>query len=154
MRNKLSAPKGNNYALGNKGGRPAKYKKPADLDKKINQYFESCYEKIRSGKTINKILRRPLSITGLCLYLGFSGKDSFYDYEKRQEFSNCIKRARLAIENFYEERLSSTTPTGSIFALKNFGWRDTHEHEVMGKDGGEVILKVVYETKKFNPDET
>ena len=45
----------------------------------------------------------------------------------KKEFSYTIKRARLLIEILYEEQLQKGSPTGAIFALKNFGWKDRQE---------------------------
>ena len=36
------------------------------------------------------------------------------------------------MESCYEGKLSGTTPTGAIFALKNMGWRDKTETELSG----------------------
>lgn len=65
------------------------------------------------------------TISGLCLYCGFESRQSFYAYEGKSEFSYTIKRARLRIEQEYEEQLQTSAPTGAIFALKNFDWKDT-----------------------------
>jgi len=97
-------------------GRPPKYDNVKSLIKKIDEYFEN----LKSEK------KNP-SITGLALYLGFESRQSFYDYEKHEEFSYVIKKARLQIENFYEEKLLSRNTVGAIFALKNMGWSDKQE---------------------------
>jgi len=130
---KMAAPKGNKYALGNNGGRPPVFKSPADLEKKINEYFEYCSD--------SDVI---ITICGLALYLGFYDRHSLYDYqEKREEFYPIIKRARLTVEEYYESRLSGTTPTGAIFALKNMGWKDTHEIEGDIKGEITIIRKVI-----------
>jgi len=72
------------------------------------------------------------TITGLAYHLGFESRQSFYDYEEKTEFTYTIKRARLRIEMIYEERLQEQTCTGSIFALKNMGWKDKNETEYTG----------------------
>lgn len=36
----------------------------------------------------------------------------------------------MRVENAYEQRLGEHSPTGAIFALKNFGWKDKTEAEV------------------------
>lgn len=97
-------------------GRPPKYDNVKSLIKKIDEYFEN----LKSEK------KNP-SITGIALYLGFESRQSFYDYEKHKEFSYVIKKARLQIENFYEEKLLSRNTVGAIFALKNMGWSDKQE---------------------------
>lgn len=74
----------------------------------------------------------PPTVSGLALALGFESRQSFYDYEKNPIHSYTIRRARLAIEETYEQRLHGNTPTGAIFALKNFGWKDKQEVEHSG----------------------
>ncbi len=100
-------------------GRPAKFKSVEEIQDKINEYFK----KVKDNSD-------PLTITGLAFHLGFESRQSIYDYEKDGQFSYTIKRARLKIENFAETKLYTTTPTGAIFALKNFGWRDKQELEI------------------------
>jgi len=97
-------------------GRPPKYKTAEELQKKIDEYFEA---------------HDKYTISGLAYNLGFDGRQSFYDYEKKDEFSYTIKRARLRIEMYYEELLTKGGGiSGSIiFALKNFGWTDKQEIE-------------------------
>lgn len=105
-----------------KGGRPPKFESVEALQDAIKEYFSQQEE--------------TPSITGLALFLGFESRQSMYDYEnKSKEYSYTIKRARLQIENHYEEALLSKSVTGAIFALKNFGWRDKVEQEISGKDG-------------------
>lgn len=91
------------------------YETPEDLQKKIDDYFN-----IVPGDE-NK------TITGLCYFLGFESRQSFYDYEEKENFSYTIKRARLRIESRYEDRLFENSNAGAIFALKNFGWTDKTE---------------------------
>jgi hypothetical protein len=66
----------------------------------------------------------------LCLHLGFESRNAFYSLEKRPEFGYTVKKARQLIEKEYEEQLTCGNTVGAIFALKNFGWRDTFEHRV------------------------
>lgn len=114
----MAAPKGNKYALGNKGGKPAFYNNAEEMEKAVIEYFDNCIE-----------LQEPYTITGLALALGFSTRKSLLDYSEKQEFVNIIKRAKLVVENGYEIRLSSNSPAGSIFALKNMDWSDKSEIE-------------------------
>ena len=99
-------------------GRPPIFESAEELGNMIHEYFETTEE----GK------EHP-TITALALYLGFESRQSFYDYEDKDQFSYTIKRARLRIEANYEQQLFSKNPTGPIFALKNFGWRDKQEVE-------------------------
>jgi len=99
-----------------KEGRPLKFETPEQLEAAIQAYFDK--------QTQSKL---PITISGLAYNLGFLDRQSIYDYKEREEFSCIIKRATFFVESCYEGKLSSTTPTGAIFALKNMGWRDKVE---------------------------
>lgn len=106
-----------------KPGRPPQFETPEEIEQAIEEYFDSCVPQYDEAGNILK-LNYP-TITGLALALGFESRQSFYDYEKRERFSYVIKKARLRVESHYEEGLNiKTRATGSIFALKNMGWRD------------------------------
>ena len=94
-------------------GRPPKYKTALELQEKIDEFFNA------ENQTI--------TISGLCYYLGFSSRQSFYDLQKKGEFSYTVKKARIRIEMYYESMLLTRASTGAIFALKNFGWTDKQE---------------------------
>ncbi|RDH76352.1 hypothetical protein DVS77_21600 [Mycolicibacterium moriokaense] len=94
----------------------------------------------------------PYTITGLALALNTS-RETLLDYEsgnrdKKEDdegydpdvakFSDTIKRAKLRCEQFNEQMLFSSTPTGSIFNLKNnYGWKDKIEQDLTSN--GETI---------------
>jgi hypothetical protein len=124
-------------------GRPRIYESAEELEEAIYNYF---YPKIEFIQEREKILKP--SVTGLALSLGFASKQSLYDYEKDERFSYPIKRALSMIEQYHEERLSENSVTGSIFALKNMGWKDKTETD-MKIDGGVQIVfeKAGFETK-------
>lgn len=106
-----------------KGGRPALFNSPEELQKAIDRYFEN--PPLRIASTGGVAIEVPfVSVTGLVLACGFADRQSFYDYEKREGYSCIIKRARLMVENEYEYMLQKGQPTGAIFALKNMGWSD------------------------------
>lgn len=103
-------------------GRPPMYDSPEEMIKGIEEYFNTASDGI--------------TITGLCIHLGFESRQSFYAYEQKPEFSYIIKRARLFVENFYEKSAQNAkTPTFHIFALKNMGWSDKTEldHTTQGE---------------------
>lgn len=112
-----AAPKGNKFALGNEGGRPPIYDDPKKLYEKCEQYFDSLIG----------TKERP-TITGLTIFLGFDSRSTLYEYAKKDEFSHIIKRAMLVVEHEYEiATREDRSATGSIFVLKNMGWKDTQE---------------------------
>lgn len=117
-------------------GSPPFYKTPQKLQAKIDKYF-------KNGMTLKKVVVGPPNkrsielipcptITGLSLYCGFESRQSFYEYEKKTEFTYTIKKARSRIEQEYEEHLQSGLGAGAIFALKNFGWHDEIYHKGEG----------------------
>lgn len=124
-------------------GRPAMYETPALMQQAIELYLATC--KAESKKP---------TITRLALALGFESRQSFYDYEEKPDFSYMIKRARLEVEAGYEDGLRENNCTGSIFALKNMGWKDKSETDVRYPDG--VTLNFVKKGEDYKPpvDET
>lgn len=114
--------------------RPPMFDNPEDLKEKVDGYFAQFHAEATTKPELGEW--RP-TITGLCLFCGFESRQSFYAYEKKEGFSYTIKRARMFIENAYEQLLSSKSATGAIFALKNFDWSDKQEID-MTSDGERV----------------
>ena len=119
-------------------GRPRKYNTAEELQKAIDTYFEEHtpeYELDSDGKVITTksgipVLKlNPPTISGLALHLGFCNRTSLYEYEREGEFSDTIKIARTRCENFVESygMSGNIPPAIAIFALKNYGWKDTQE---------------------------
>jgi hypothetical protein len=114
------------------GGRPAMYGTPDLMQQAIDLYFKTCDAE-----------KRKYSITRLAYELGFESRQSFYDYEKRPEFSYIIRRARLLVEAGYEDGLRENNCTGSIFALKNMGWKDKTETSISDPEGNALPPAVI-----------
>ena len=95
-------------------GGPRKIQTGEEFEERAEAYFTDCQKK-----------GEPLTITGLCLGLGFSSRDTLREYMKRPEFSDTVKRAKLRVEHDYELALrEGKNAAGAIFALKNFNWSD------------------------------
>lgn len=93
-----------------KRGRKRKYKSVKQMQEAIDLYFEEAIK---------------TTICGLALHLGFVSRQSLLDYEGySEEFFDTIKTAKSRIEAYYEEHLVENNAAGSIFALKNFNWKD------------------------------
>lgn len=124
------------------GGTNPIFQNYQDMQYAIDDYFKNGVKKkiVIIGKGDDKqAIEIPVpTISGLCLYIGFDSRNSFYDYEKKEEFKYTVKRARLFIETEYESMLQGQNVTGAIFALKNMGWYDKQEIEHTGKDGGPI----------------
>ena len=135
------------------GGRPPLFKDASELEKRIEDYFQKCQPEILKDQNGDMIISKsglpavklnPPTITGLALYLGFCSRQSIYDYENRNdEFSYIIKRARLMCENFIEENAYSGNipPAPAIFALKNYGWKDTQDWNLGGGMNLNIVIK-------------
>lgn len=107
-------------------GRPLKFQSVDELQKMIDEYFEV------TGKD-------EWTWTGLALHLD-TDKWTLTNYrEQREEFSAPLKKAMLKVEQSYEVDLKKHGRTGTIFALKNFDWKDKVENEIYGKDGKDLI---------------
>ena len=104
--------KKNKYTLGNTGGRPPTFATPKELEDKCAEYLGHCITE-----------EEKPTITGLTLFVGFCSRASWDDYKKRSGFSYIVKRAKMTIENSYEQ----SGGTFDIFALKNMGWSDKSE---------------------------
>jgi len=146
----MPAPKGNQYAIGNRGGRPPAFKNPKALIKRIDQYFEYIqgeYDtkkvkktdkngKVTLGEVVECIREpEPATITGLVLFLGFASRQSLDDYaEKNEEFADIVARARTMVQYHYERRLVGRDTNGVQFALMNMGWKNKIETENTNKN--------------------
>ncbi len=109
-------------------GRPRKYKSVKAMQEAIDKYFASD-EKI--------------TICGLAIYLGFVSRNSLLDYEGYSKgFFGTIKEAKSRVEAYYEEHLIESGCAGSIFALKNFGWKDKVEADITS-DGKPIAPQII-----------
>jgi len=142
--------KGNKFALGNNGGRPPVFNSAEELEGKISEYFDTRIPECDSENNIIK--KNNPTVTGLALYLGYSSRQSIYDNIEKDKFSYILKRALLVIENGYEESLLEKSPTGSIFALKNMGWRDERTVDNKSSDGSMKTVRLSAEAAKAISD--
>ena len=83
----MGAPEGNINALGNNGGRPPIYSTESQED--IEKVSDLCVKYFEQLPEVNE----PPTVTGLTLFLGFDTKTTLYEYAKKVEFMNPIKRA-------------------------------------------------------------
>jgi len=102
-------------------GRPLKFKDRESLEDKISEYF-------------NDTPKSDWTITGLAIALDTS-RETLCNYEKKEDYFDTIKKAKDMVEHSYELDLKKSGRTGTIFALKNFDWRDKVEQELSNPDG-------------------
>lgn len=117
----------------NKGGRPPKYTSKEELQKKIDEYFESCYRpvtKYNNNKGVFETIMnedgevvkeqyRPFTMSGLAYALDID-RTTLINYSKQEEFFDTIMRAKRRCEVYTEERLFDREGNrGAIFSLSN-----------------------------------
>lgn len=109
------------------GGRPLKFQSVAELQEGIDDYFSITPQD-------------EWTWTGLALHLDTS-KETLREYKEREEFVDPLKKALLKVESGYELDLKKHGRSGTIFALKNFDWKDKTEQDLT--TGGEPFSFVV-----------
>ncbi len=126
-----------------KVGAPPKYKSVRAMQKKIDEYFNSCRpqpvlgedKKVLVDKHGNAVFlpARPPTITGLALALGFTSRQSLLNYQDKEEFMDTVTRAKARVEQYTEERLfDSSGANGAKFSLANNfkGWTEKSQKDV------------------------
>jgi len=115
-------------------GRPRMYKTPEDMWQKAEEYLSTT--------------TKP-SISALALHLGFTDRQSLYDYENRYpEFACTIKKIRGNIVAHFEQMLANEdnkNNTGPIFMLKNFGYSDKVEVKQEIEENKTITLNIAPE---------
>lgn len=108
-------------------GRPLAVESPQEFTECADAYFAQC--------VADEV--RP-TVNGLALALGLNSRQSLLNYENRPEFMDAVKRARTRLEVAWESALAGGQAAGTIFWLKNQGWKDTVEQA----HTGEVVHRV------------
>ena len=106
-----------------------------DIYERAEAYFQMCTDPEAPATD-----RRHITVCGLALSLGFT-RDTMLDYmtgkhdTEDEKLSVALKKVNAVAEEGYERNLHDASATGSIFALKNMGWRDQTAHEFSGPGG-------------------
>lgn len=112
------------------GGRPPMYSKKEEIEYKIEDYFKKCEGEMAKDADGNPLLdkwgniiyigKKPPTVTGLALALGFNTRLALLNYQGKPEFENTITRAKAVIEQYAEERLFDRDGVnGAKFSLAN-----------------------------------
>lgn len=120
--------------MSEKRGRPPKYETVEELEKIIDDYFDSL--KDDKGRYID-----VPAVSELGLFIGLS-RQAIINYSGRPEFMDTIKKAKQTIESFLEKNLTvGKAPVGTIFNLKNnFDWKDRSEQLITNVEGDDEVL--------------
>nr|DAE53648.1 MAG TPA: DNA packaging protein gp3 [Caudoviricetes sp.] len=148
--------------MGKQVGRPPIYKTVNEIEEKIDTYFKECEGEILkddNGKAVlNKfgnpvvINRKPPTVTGLALALGFTNRLDLLRYQGKEEFCNTITRAKSMVEQYAEERLFDRDGSnGAQFSLRNNfkGWDADKKNDDSG-DGKITIVNNIPRPEKQN----
>lgn len=108
------------------------YETAEDLMKKVEEYFD-------------KTPVQDQTRAGLCVFLGIT-RSTFHNWYKGvtrgDDFRDVCEWANTRLENKYELDLNhKNNPTGPIFALKQYGWKDSQEIEAKAT-GFEIVCNV------------
>lgn len=116
-------------------GRPPRYKTAAEMQKKIDEYFESCRGEAAVDESGKQLLNKfgepiifgakPPTVTGLALALGFTSRQALLNYQAKPQFVDAITRAKSRCEEYAELRLYDRDGArGAMFSLTNNfkGW--------------------------------
>ncbi|MFD2870866.1 terminase small subunit [Mucilaginibacter ximonensis] len=106
------------------------------LNRLIDEYFERS--KNDTGKNAE-----PVTLTGLAIFLGFTSKEVFDQYEQIVKYKESLMRARFRIMAYYESRLHFPSPSGAIFALKSMGWDEKVKDTRSGAKPQSLTVKVI-----------
>lgn len=117
------------------------YKTVEEIQEKIDKYFKECEGTVLENSSGEVVLdkygepvmvgRKPLTITGLALALGFNSRQALLNYQDRsEEFNDTITRAKAVVEQYAEARLfDKDGSNGAKFSLSNNfkGWTEKQQ---------------------------
>lgn len=115
------------------GGRPRKWATPEALQADVDRYFDYCKEE---GK--------PETIAGLAYYTNVD-RQTIYNYNEKDEFFDIIKKARDRIMMGLEETSITKGNAGTIFVMKQYGYKDKHEvdNNITGVDFNNALRNFI-----------
>ncbi len=134
-------------------GKPRKYKTAAELDAAVAKYLETGETVVfgydRDGNPFER--DKIYTITGLTLFLGFASRQSLLDVSKLSpEYSDVVRRAKLAVSLSYEKLLAGGSKTAQ-FALQNIDrWTFKTTTETITPN---AIKRVAELAAQYVPDE-
>lgn len=107
-------------------GQPPCFESEEELQKGIEDYFNSCFvfETDENGVVIGARWAKKPTLSGLAIHLGVA-RETIWNYSKSDRYFHTIKRAKDIITNFTEELLiEGKNIPGAINTLVNLrvGW--------------------------------
>lgn len=107
-------------------GQPPCFESEEELQKGIEDYFNSCFvfETDENGVVVGARWAKKPTLSGLAIHLGVA-RETIWNYSKSDRYFHTIKRAKDIITNFTEELLiEGKNIPGAINTLVNLrvGW--------------------------------
>ena len=116
------------------GGRPRLYDTPEQFNESVDAYYQACIQH-----------REPLTLTGMCLHMGFSGRAAMFRYATYEGFQHAVTRARSLIEYGYEKTVLLDKNNAAARLLTCIGgddfWNPATKIEVPGLGSHEDRLE-------------
>lgn len=133
------------FEKGNQYGSKPRYSTPEEMQVKIDEYFEECKGTLLKDHNGDPIIdrwgnpvyldKKPPTVTGLALALGFKTRRALQLYKAKKAFTDTILEAKSRIELYNEEMLYDRDGAkGAMFNLqRNFaGWQEEKEDPSKG----------------------
>lgn len=134
--------------------RPLKYKTVEELQTAIDAYFKHCEGEVLKDDDDQPIFdkfghpvivnRKPPTVTGLALALGFTSRQALLNYQAKKQFVDTVTRAKSRCEDYAEARLFDRDGAmGAKFSLANNfkGWSEKAQNEDTAAGQLENLLK-------------
>ena len=144
------------FSKKNQYGSKPRYQTPEEMQVKIDEYFEKCKGTLLRDHNDDPIIdrwgnpvyldKKPPTVTGLALALGFKTRRALMLYQAKKEFTDVVLEAKSRIELYNEEMLYDRDGSkGAIFNLtRNFaGWQ-----EEKTEDGKSTAVNIINDIPK------
>lgn len=153
----MPAPKGNKFALGNKGGQPRCFESVEEFKALVDSYFKWCednpiikYDVCKSGENAGDLfeipITRPYLIEGLATHLGVDRKTllNYSKMEGYEEYFHVMHEARQKISTqMFSGAIAGTYNARFVEFLttNNTEYKNKSESEI--KHSGEINLPII-----------
>ena len=102
---------------------------------------EQLKQKIEEYKDYLKETGKPPTIAGLAYFTGIN-RQTLYNYQKKDEYFDIIKKMVDWIMCEYEEQAYTKGNAGVIFLMKNYGYTDRQDTTISGSMDINITGKV------------
>ena len=146
------------------GGRTPKFSSTEEMQEKIDAYFKDCEGYTLTDNDGNTIFdkfgrpvildKKPLTVTGLALALGFTSRQALLYYQGKKAFREIIEKAKLKIENYAEMRLyDKDGSNGAKFNLQN-NFRNWDAEKAAQEENKTPSINIICDIPRESPKET